>query len=213
MARIGLERVLVGGALVLLVVLPALVVLGGLVERAVGLGVSAVPLVGALVFATAVALLVDARSRAALRIFAERLPARWDGALSRRPGLCFAWGALAILGIVQMTRLACFVVDPSLTWGSAYPPVDEAVHHACLSAYVQAGDLCRRGVDNVYAEEHYPAFRGGSLGHTERMESSVLNLSAWLEDPYEYPPPFLLISRLRGGAACDVNPLWARGRP
>jgi hypothetical protein len=126
---------------------------------------------------------------------ARRLDPSWDGALRRRPRLAPAWTLLALVSVVQLGRLAVFMADASQRWASTYPPVDEGVTHMCMSAYVHAADLSRR-VDNVYSELFYPAFGSGALGHTTSMDSPVANLSAWLEDPFEYPPPFLLLPRL-----------------
>jgi hypothetical protein len=185
--RTGIERRFVVCALAALVVLPVVVVLG-----AVALGAS--PLVMA-ALGGAVVVALGAAHVAPFSRLATRLPADWDGALRRRPGLAWGWAALALVGTVQVTRLACFMADPSLSWGSAFPPVPEGVRHACLSAYVHAADLQRRGEPNVYAESHYPAFHGGRLGHAPSMVSPVRNLGPWLEDPFEYPPPFLLLPR------------------
>jgi hypothetical protein len=96
---------------------------------------------------------------------------------------------------VQVARLSCFMADPALRWGSAYPPEEFGVRHMCLSAYVHAADLTRRGVANVYAEEHYPAYGAGEAEGTLRLSSGVANLAPYIRDAFEYPPPFLLLPR------------------
>ena len=62
------------------------------------------------------------------------------------------------------------------------------------SAYVVAADLSRRGKLNLYDERFYPAF--GRTAARLLAPGDVRNLGAWMEDPFEYPPPFLLFPRV-----------------
>lgn len=135
------------------------------------------------------------RGKGPLPMIASRFPSQLDGVFRRRPvvsSLCFT---LTIVALIQVSRLSCFMADPALRWGSAYPPVEFGVSHMCISAYVHAGDLSRRNDPNVYAEEHYPAFEASKSTDAPRQPSTVRNLDAHLRDAFEYPPPFLLLPR------------------
>jgi alpha-1,2-mannosyltransferase len=126
---------------------------------------------------------------------ARRLPQQLDGTFRRRPAVASLSLGLFVVALIQVARLSCFMADPALTWGSAYPPVEFGVSHMCISAYVLAGDLSRRNDPNVYAIEHYPAFKSGASTDTSVHRSAVLNLDVHLRDAFEYPPPFLLLPR------------------
>src|SRR5262249_57252835 len=56
-----------------------------------------------------------------------------------------------------------------------------------------AADLSRRGTPNLYEERYYPAFAGDAAKLL--APADVRNLGRWMEDPFEYPPPFLLFPR------------------
>jgi alpha-1,2-mannosyltransferase len=135
------------------------------------------------------------RGRGPLSAAARRLPRRLDGGLRRRRVAAGLAGLLAVVAVAQVARLSCFMADPALRWGSAYPPVEFGVRHMCLSAYVWAADLTRSGVPNVYAEEHYPAYGEGEAEETPSLTSGVANLAPHIRDAFEYPPPFLLLPR------------------
>jgi len=140
------------------------------------------------------AVLVVVACQAALPWAAHRLPARLAGAWRRHPALSLAWLLLALFALVQMARLSAFMVDSSRLWGSAVPD-PAASNHQCLSAYVHAADLSRRGEPNVYDARWYPAFTTPPYAEPRGVESPVDGLGRWVHDPYEYPPPFLLLPR------------------
>jgi alpha-1,2-mannosyltransferase len=120
------------------------------------------------------------------------VPASLAGAARRRPVLAGLWALAAVLSLFQIGRLSAFMGDPDRRWGSTVPD-PEAADHACLSAYVVAADLSRKGTSNLYDERYYPAF----AGDTARLlaPASIQHLTKWMDDPYEYPPPFLLLPR------------------
>jgi len=101
---------------------------------------------------------------------------------------------LALLAVAQMARLSAFMVDSSRLWGSTVPDA-AAANHQCLSAYIYAADLSRRGEPNVYDARWYPAFTKSLDAEPRGVESPVEGLGRWVLDPYEYPPPFLLLPR------------------
>ncbi len=132
-----------------------------------------------------------------LAVGAARLVWRWvpdavSGARRRRPIVAALWVLAALITFAQVIRLSLFMADPEQTSGSVVP--DPAiVGHACLSAYVVAADLSRRGTPNLYHERFYPAF--GEDGAKLLAPKDIRNLGKWNEDPFEYPPPFLLFPR------------------
>ncbi len=136
-----------------------------------------------------VALLLAAE---AARTFWRAVPSEVSGARRRRPVVAALWVVAAVLALLQTGRLSAFMAEPTRTWGSLVP--DAAVtDHACLSAYVLAADLSRRGTENLYDERFYPAFAGDAAKLL--APADVRNLGKWMDDPFEYPPPFLLFPR------------------
>lgn len=140
------------------------------------------------------AMVVLAICLAALPWAASRLPTRLTGARQRHPVLAAAWLGLGLVAVIQVGRLSAFMVDSSRVWGSTIPDA-VAAGHQCLAAYVYAADLSRRGEKNVYDERWYPAFTRQPFSRPAGVSSHVEGLDRWVEDPYEYPPPFLLLPR------------------
>jgi hypothetical protein len=130
---------------------------------------------------------------ASLPWIARALPASLDGAFGRRRVASLLWVLLATVGVLQMGRLSAFMADASREWGATVPdPL--ATHHQCMSAYVYAADLSARGARNLYDAGWYPMF--DPPGPTCRLVATpVQGLSRWVADPYEYPPPFLVLPR------------------
>lgn len=195
--RIGWERALLAGALAALFLLIVVVSGASLVTRALGASRPLVPpVVAAGVILLAAACTPWTRhGHGPLAPVARRLPSSLDGGLGRRPLAAGLAGLLMVVALIQVARLSCFMADPSLRWGSAYPPVEFGVRHMCLSAYVYAADLSRRGAANVYSEEHYPAYHQQGPAWTRTDSTAVANLGPHVRDAYEYPPPFLLLPR------------------
>jgi hypothetical protein len=120
------------------------------------------------------------------------VPESVAGARERRPVVAALWALGALLALLQIGRLSAFMAEPDRIWGSVVPdPV--AADHACLSAYLVAADLSRRGTANLYDERFYPAF----AGDTAKLlaPGDIRNLRKWMDDPFEYPPPFLVFPR------------------
>ena len=193
----GPERITIAAVATAGLAIPAAVSLAALLAPAhrgagLALGTAAITLGAVALLAVHAA---GTGGRSFLPRIAAGLPASLDGSWARHRGRALLWGTGALLALVQITRLSAFMTDPQLRWGAAFPPVEEGVKHICMAAYVHAGDLARRGAPNVYAEEHYPAFDARTVGHPGRS-SPVHNLGPFIEDAYEYPPPFLLLPRL-----------------
>ena len=193
----GWERLWLAAASVALCLIVFLVGSVAIIARHAGGDTVGSPLYALLVAtAVTVALLEGARhGKGPLPLIAGRFPPQLDGALKRRPLVGALSFTLTFVGLVQVARLSCFMADPALRWGSAYPPVEFGVSHMCISAYVHAGDLSSRNAANVYAEEYYPAFQGDDSTAGRQPPSPVKNLDAHLRDAFEYPPPFLLLPR------------------
>jgi hypothetical protein len=198
--RPGIERIALIATLLATVGAPVVVAAVSLVQR--GLEAAITPVwIGATSLLIVGALALWARRGAGpVAALARRLSPDWEGLAGRRPVLAALWAVLALAGALQTTRLACFMADPGHRWGSAFPPVEEGVTHACMSAYVRAAEMSRRGVDNLYADAHYPAYIGGTLGHTARLPSTVDHLSDWIA---------LAIGGARGRVALLLLPAFA----
>ena len=131
----------------------------------------------------------------AARALPTRLPESLDGVAKRRRTRAILWSALGVFAVLQTARLSSFMTDFSFRVGSTFPPDVTAVKHMCVSAYVYAADLNRRGIDNVYQHDFYPAFHTDDTGAASD-QPAVAGLADHLEDPYAYPPPFLMLPRL-----------------
>jgi hypothetical protein len=142
----------------------------------------------------AAGILIAGACLAATPLIAMRMPASLRGARRRRPILSVAWVLVALVAIVQMGRLSAFMANPSRTWGSTVPDPATAGHQ-CLPAYVYAAELSRRGEPNIYDARWYPAFTRALDEPPGGAPSAVDGLGPWIDDPYQYPPPFLLLPR------------------
>src|SRR5262249_35904142 len=173
-SQVGLERWMIAGFASATVAAIAAPVVGTRVHPAAGVAIAVATLT-------------------ILQWSARALPASLDGRWRRHRVRSLAWTLLATLAIAQMARLSAFMADDRRQWGATVPdPL--SIHHQCLSAYVYAADLQRRGVANLYAAEHYPIF--DPPGPTCRLvETRVAGLSPWVADAYQYPPTFLLLPR------------------
>jgi glycosyl transferase family 87 len=189
--------------------------------RQVGLERAVVALVGGL-FAAAVLVPVAARAGAwaaaeatvvcaiGALLVAPRLPDALQGFASRRRVLAVTWLALSLLACAELARRSAFMADWSREWGSVIPERATS-QHQCMSAYVHAGDLARRGEPNLYDERFYPAFRGLHGASQVDVDTPVDGLRDWLDDPFEYPPPFLLLPRAALGVTnsfADIRAVW-----
>lgn len=133
----------------------------------------------------------------ALSRLARRLPASIDAALRRRRVAAIAWALLGLATVVQTARLSTYMADPTSNW--VLTTTNEFwSRHMCMQAYFYAADLNRRGEPNVYAAEHYPGLDPDAETHT-----AVAHLQA--DDPYQYPPQFLLLPRLALAASNDFH--------
>jgi len=148
------------------------------------------------------------------RILAVRFPRDLDGALRRRRGVASLTGLVAVLGLAQGTRLAVFMGDPTQVWASSAPFVAQSAEHECLSAYLYAGELSARGVADVYDPALYPFEGEGGHGDgnaesqaPETVDTAVDGMEGAIQDPFLYPPPFLLLPRAALALSHDYSHL------
>lgn len=128
---------------------------------------------------------------------ASRLPSWLDGTAPRYPIRSLLWGLLAIVMIVQTARLSSWVADPTEEfWITTTHPLFAG--HLCMNAYVYAADLNRQGVKNVYDQSYYPG-----LNPDAEVRTTIKNFHP--EDPYQYPPQFLILPRLAIALTSDFD--------
>lgn len=123
------------------------------------------------------------------------VPAVWAGrrlapdlaAVGHRRAVMIVCLLLGGLGVVQTGRLATTTSDPSI------PFLLTTTHpfwfgHQCLPAYLHGAELVARGDENLYASHHYPAL--------DPAASPKTALAMTVDDPFQYPPQFLLLPHL-----------------
>jgi hypothetical protein len=104
-------------------------------------------------------------------------------------GLKTVSSVAALVALVQLARLAVFMVDPSQVGYSAVPTSQWEVQHSCLSAYFVAAQAAS-SVPNVYDNSLYSMPDDDPAGPRKaRM------IGPFKVDVFEYPPPFLLLPR------------------
>lgn len=132
--------------------------------------------------------LVGPAAAAGGRLLGRRLPLGIDSTLRRRPLRALFWGLLAVASVVQTSRLATHMTDPSSDWylTTRHP---FWAQHECLPAYVYGAELSARGEANLYDVSHYPGLNPQAAPRTD-----VAGMTP--EDPFQYPPQFLLLPRL-----------------
>jgi len=133
----------------------------------------------------------------------RRLPAALDREAAAHPRWTAAWVAVALLAVVQVGRLSTYMTDAGSDWflSTRHPFYAK---HECASAYVFGAELSRRGEPNVYAASHYPG-----LDPQAAPETDLVGMTP--DDPYQYPPQFLLLPRLAIAATSDygaIRTVW-----
>lgn len=137
--------------------------------------------------------------------WAERLAHEMVGDGTTPRGLRAASGVGAALALVQLARLAVFMVAPTQTAYSVVPSSTRELQHSCLSSYVVAGQAAARG-ENIYDESLYSLPRSNPQARRQGRSIGPFKI-----DQYEYPPPFLLLPRALNLLAPDfmrMRMLW-----
>jgi alpha-1,2-mannosyltransferase len=120
---------------------------------------------------------------------ADGLASDTSNAAAVSRGLRLVVVVAALLGLIQLTRLAVFAVDPSRVGYSFAPASPWEVGHSCLSAYFVAAESVS-STPNVYDDALY-SIPGGDPTRPRTPRT----LGSFRIDVYEYPPPFLLLPR------------------
>ncbi len=97
--------------------------------------------------------------------------------------------AAAVLALVQLGRLAVFMVDGGQTRYSWLPASAWETRHSCLTAYFVAAEAAGNGGDVFDGALYTAADDDKSRPRRPRM------LGPFVIDVYEYPPPFLVLPR------------------
>jgi alpha-1,2-mannosyltransferase len=187
------ERTVVAVVCVVLVGSCAGAALGSVVAQLLGIDALAPAFAGTLV---GIATGLTVRRR-----LAEQLPTELDGWFQRRRKLRWLWAASAVFAIVNTVRIGLFIADPSQLWASAFPPVADSAEHQCLGAYVRAGELAAQGHDDLWNPTDY----------AKPQPTTIVGLARYLDDTYEYPPPFAMVPRVAVAATSDyqlLRDLW-----
>jgi Glycosyltransferase family 87 len=114
---------------------------------------------------------------------------RWFDAPHRaRAGL---WAVGGLVAVLSVGRIAIFLGDPSQIWCSLLPSNPLTVHHSCVTAYVHAAVLSEDPAANAYDL----AFVGQPDAPPISLPPTASGFAPFNLDPYNYPPPFLLLPR------------------
>jgi len=105
------------------------------------------------------------------------------------PGLKAVSGLATIGALVQIARLAVFMVDPSQVGYSAVPTSQWEVQHSCLSAYFVSAQALS-SAPNIYDDSLYSMPDDDPAGPRKARMIGPFKI-----DVFEYPPPFLLLPR------------------
>lgn len=122
------------------------------------------------------------------RRFRRALPMAVGDVTIRRRWARVGVAAMVVLSLVQIGRLSTYLADPSSDWFLTTRDPFWA-KHVCLTAYLHGAELHERGEPNVYAAEHYPGLHRNAAPVTDMIAMTV-------EDPFQYPPQFLLLPAL-----------------
>lgn len=117
----------------------------------------------------------------------SRLPAVFDGLAPRYRVLTAVYVLLAVVSIVQVTRVSVFMGDPTRTDAQVVPGMKFVETHSCLTAYVRATEYAHDRVDNLYLAERWPST-------LEAVDPPKTPFSPFGIDEFFYPPPFLLFA-------------------
>lgn len=118
----------------------------------------------------------------------RRTPTAFTQSLARSPGWRVVWIASSLLAVVQLARLSTYVSNPESEWFLTTSNAFFAKHE-CANAYVYAAELNQRGETDVYDPIHYPGLNPQAEPQTQMQEMAP-------EDPFQYPPPFLMLPAL-----------------
>jgi hypothetical protein len=115
------------------------------------------------------------------------MPAWLDGSAKRYPIRAGLFALLAVLSMVQTTRITANRLNPEnrmvILTGNEFWTA-----HECGTAYFHACELNDHGEENLYHAGHYPALNRDLEAQTQFEGMEV-------GDAYQYPPQFLLLPK------------------
>ncbi|OLD64937.1 MAG: hypothetical protein AUI47_03640 [Acidobacteria bacterium 13_1_40CM_2_68_5] len=111
-----------------------------------------------------------------------------DATACSRP-LAIISGLVTLLALVQIARLAVFMVDPSQVAYSSIPSSRWEIQHSCLSAYFVSAQAASTSPD-IYDDALFTM--PDDDPNTPRKARMI---GPFKIDVFEYPPPFLLLPR------------------
>jgi hypothetical protein len=94
------------------------------------------------------------------------------------------------------------MADPAQQDRATLPYDEFSRTHNCLTAYVRAGEVSKRGVDNLYDPVHY-------WSTPDDPDDSHRMIGPFPIDLYEYPPPFLVPVRAALAVTDDFTTIRA----
>ena len=118
----------------------------------------------------------------------------------------------ALLLLAQTARQTLFVLHPHHPQHTLVPSSAFHQHHSCFTAYHEAARLAGSAVPNVYDLALYLRPPGKDAPPRPAWQSSTdrrRTLGVFYVDPYEYPPPFLLLPRALIALGLDFVPARA----
>lgn len=127
-----------------------------------------------------------------------------DGSAASR-GVKVVSGLATVAALVQLARLAVFMVDPSQAGYSVRPTSQWELRHSCFSAYFVAGNAAAR-VPDLYDDSLYSLPNADPTARRKPRSIGPFDI-----DVYEYPPTFLLLPRALARLAPDLlrmRALW-----
>lgn len=165
-----------------------LAITAGIFGFAAGMGLTGSPIAA---FAIAIPFAV-------LTAFAVwKLPVFTLEAAAESRGLRILSSVAMVAALIQLARLTVFIVEPSQAAYSTFPSSKWEIRHSCLSAYFVAAQSVGK-VPDIYDNSLYTA-----PDDDPAKTRKPLMIGRFGIDVYEYPPPFLLLSRATNFLAPD----------
>src|SRR5882724_9121610 len=155
----------------------------------VACGIFAFPAAAALIDSRLAAALIAAVVAGLVVLLSLRRPiVVLDETACSRP-LAIVSGLVTALALVQMARLAVFMVDPSQVSYSSIPSSKWELEHSCLSAYFVSAQAASTST-NIYDDALFTM-----PDDDPNPIRKARMLGPFKIDVFEYPPPFLLLPR------------------
>ena len=191
-ANYGIERLIISGVINCIFGLAVLV----------GLKSLGIPMLVAVLIALFLAIV-------GVVLLTKRLPSELIGIRKRKPWVSTIWFLIALVAVLQTTRLSIFMIDSSQTQHSLFPGDQWMIEHCCLTAYNESAKFVDEGEKNIYDIRLYLE----KIDNKNSIDSTPFRKVAGFKvDLYHYPPPFLLLpimaQAITGGEFLNLRMLW-----